>query len=287
MDFDEFGMPPLDEAGMRLESEIMKLRLNAEYGAVFPEPTPAGTDAGQEYHFLKRVLQLHQRIAETPPKPLKEVLNFGQFRPADSFLDEVELKDALWDALDYLEDSNVIVDFDHEYPDSVMYEFVTRELAELEVIGKPSDDEYICVLYEAFHPNQRADVEDFTEEFLEALFNREILKYRSLFFSARKPPLRLPDTGDDPLTDLILDFHQLYGYLAILDLEVSSVDICNTDPEPEESAAFVYGRLRYEIELSDGATQEVEGPFQLYLGWESGTWYIADFQVPGLIWPEA
>jgi hypothetical protein len=286
MEFEGFNGMPLDEEEMRLENELMKLRLQAEYGAIFPDAKTTEADPGPEYAFLKRVLSLHQRLANTPPRPLREILDFSRFPDADSLDDELELNEALWDALDYLEDENVMVDFDYSYPDRTMYEFITRELPELEVIGKPTEDELVCILYEAFHPNIRADLEDFADEFFEALLSGEIQTYPTLYFSIHQLPAQLLYGTEDELHALIARFLDCFD---ITDWNVEILEIHSElksgDGNPDEHAAVITGSLRYATALSDNTTHTISGDFRLNLEQSGKLWYAVDFQLPGFIWP--
>ncbi len=285
MEPEYFDAEPLDEEQMRLENEIMKLRLQAEYGSIFPDADTAESDPGPEYAFLKRVLQLHRRIAGTKPRPLREVLSFDQFIPADEFGNEHELSIALREALEYLEDANVIVDFDHDYPDRVMYDFITRELPELEVIGAPADDEYLCVVYEAFHPNPRADIEDFTDDLFSALFCGDISGYLAIYFRSHRLPPRLTAGTEQELSEVIKRFHECFECISHWQVRVDDI-------EPDPGAALfvpgsgtcVRGTIEYTAALSDGSQQVITGPFRLDLLQEDGFWYASDFELRGFIW---
>jgi hypothetical protein len=287
MELEEFEATPPSPEQMRLENELMKLRLHAEYGAIFPDPRTVDTAPGPEDTFLKQVLLLHRRLAATPPRPLKEVLDFRQVAPAESIDDDQALHAALWNALDHLEDENVIVDFDYEYPDRVMYEFITRELPELEIIGKPAPDAYICILYEAFHPNVRAELEAFSLEFFEALLGGEIQKYPALYFRKHRLPALLRENTEKALYAAIERFLNGFDAISYWEIRIENVEAApdtKNGRASDESCAFVAGTLLYAVSLSDGSGHTIEGPFRLDLAQASRLWFIVDFRLPGFTW---
>jgi hypothetical protein len=289
MEFEEFGTPPLDEQEMRLESEIIKMRLHAEYGAVFPEAEVTGLPAPDlEYNFLKRVLQLHQRIANTPPRPLREVIDFRPLALFEEILDDVDLMIALEEALDYLEEQNVIVEFGREYPDRVMYEFVLNELPDLEVIGRPADDEYICVLYEAFHPNPEEEIEAFCEDFLRALFGLQLQEEFSLFFSKAVPLVKLFRTRNEDVLRLTERFLGYFPPITGWYLEFDEVEgrIGATKYDFGDGSGLTRGTIHYSVELEDGSFDTISGPFRFMLQRHEGLWQMRHFDFHGFSWEQ-
>lgn len=286
MDFEEFNIEPLDHEQMRLESEIIKMRLEVEFGARFPPARMPDDDPEDEYVFLKRVLQLHQRIANTPPRPLRDMLNFGQFPLASVIEDEVELTKALHDILEYLETYNVIVDFELDYPDRVMYEFITTELPALEVIGAPADDEYICVLYESFHPNTSLEVEVFCLEFFDAIIGGEMREAFRLFFNEQIDQPKLcgrPQSEIVELSDRFLEYFPKICSWALRFGEDSD-QIVDGDWTFAEGSGVASGRILYDICHDGNKTENLSGPWQCTIHRLEGRWWMGDFDFYGFSW---
>lgn len=268
-----------EEEKLRLENELLKLKMQAELGAEF------GTVPGMETlppelerEFLEQIIAFHQRRGENPPVLLREYFGNPVFRPATE-LSAQELEDE-WQRLGKLyEDKGLGVDFLTEYPLSLRYDFMAGELMDKEVAPLPG----WRFIYEEFHPNHDYDLRRRTEEFMNGFFKGEL----NGFFMSRQ--VITDDDRQIPLDEaqqLLERFHSLFA-----DIKDWHYEVQNTSAQSDEEVAegvprpgFTEGAVQYTAIRRDGTEQVITGPFKLYMECVYNWWQVTHFYVHGFSW---
>jgi hypothetical protein len=283
-DEDDAGLPEDFEGSaeekLRLENDLLKLKLQAELGAHFGSMPGADLPPDIEKQFLEQVMAFHKHREAHPPIVLREYLGNPDFKPAAELLpDELE---AAWERILALYDEKKLrVDFLAEYPLALRYDFMADELM-IEEIDPPMMEGYLCFIYEELHPNHDYDQRQRTEEFMEGFFG-------GTFHESYLSPMLVTDNGQLSLAEVqaLLDrFHGMFDAIKEWDFRVK-----NTSAQPDEEIGehmprlgFTEGMIKYTAVSHDGAEQEIVGPFKLYMECVHGWWQVMSFYVHGFTW---
>ena len=268
-----------------LENELLKLKLQAELGAQFGSMPGVALPPEIEKQFLEQVMAFHKHIEDNPPVPMRNHLGNPDFKPSAE-LSEKALEEA-WEALSFLlEEKQFRVDFLAEYPLALKYDFIIGELFDEETEVPVFEGQYICFIYEEFHPNHDYDIRRRTEEFMNGFFEGSFPETAGWYLAGEVI------TGDgqplprEQLQPLLDRFHGVfsaikeYGY---------SIEGTSAQPDDELKSnmprlGFSEGVIRYTVVLNDGQEQEITGPFKLYLQQVYEWWQIFSFHVHGFSW---
>jgi hypothetical protein len=163
------------EENLRIENELLKLKMQAEKGAIFGgnmENLPPEVEA----EFLKNVQQFEAEWDNRKTIKVYDLIGRPSFKPADLLMaDEVE--EELKRLHDLMAEKNVFLDVLGNYQPIVIYRFITEELFEHE-----TDDIRIAgwnqnFIYEEFHPNHGMDIYKNTRDFLRHWFETGFDEY--------------------------------------------------------------------------------------------------------------
>ncbi len=271
------------EEKLRLENDLRKIKLQAELGAHFGAmPGSPDLPPDIEKQFLEQIMAFHKHRDENPPVVLREYLSNPDFRPSLA-LSEQELE-AEWERINALfEEKQLRVEFQAEYPLAQKYDFMADELM-IELIDPPmSDGQALCFLYEDLHPNhdfdQRRRTQEFMEGFFGGTFDDEYLSPQ--LFSQEGQTFSPADM--QPLLDR---FHGMFESVRDWDFQIKE-----TSAQPDEEIGegmprmgFTEGMIKYTAASHDGHTQEIVGPFKLYMECVNGWWTVMHFYMHGFIW---
>ena len=171
---DGFGDSQLSddpEENLRMENELLRLKLKAELGA--DSHSDSKIDPGIENMFLKNVLAFEHNFAKSKPAKVYDLIGKPKFIKSAELNDDA-LEKALDEITDLLSDNYMEVYFgeDDEYDSRTKYLFITEELFEHETTFPPMPGMTTHFDYEEFHPNHRKDIENRTKEFMENWFKR-------------------------------------------------------------------------------------------------------------------
>lgn len=155
---------------MQLENELMKLKMQAEFGALFGnmmENTNLPPEI--ENQFLQHVYGFEKAYEKTENTTVSQLIDDYKFTPFEQ-LSKPEQEQA-WEKVQAVYSAkNMRIDFCNDYPLEVKYRFATEELPleETMMTGMPSMTTYF--IYEEFHPNHAANIEDRAKDFIEGWF---------------------------------------------------------------------------------------------------------------------
>jgi len=278
-DYSEEPFSDDPQKNLQIENELLRLKLQAEFGAV--SAGSADMPAEMEHEFLKSGLAFEQRSANAKRVTLYELLGRPVYKKADD-LDEQFIGEAFQAITGMLDQHNIDVAFLRPRDDRFKYRFITEELFEHEMDDLLMPDMMICFTYEEFHPDHDLDIRSRVDNLLSGWFNR----------STKEIGIYLADNFMIP-QDNILPKAQLLEKLDLVfaaytafeeqDFSISNVafEIKEGD-ERVEAVGHAEGELRYVAVLENGERKKIEGPFKIYLNCEYNWWQIYFFYLPGL-----
>ncbi|MBS1643973.1 MAG: hypothetical protein JST36_02970 [Bacteroidetes bacterium] len=275
-----------EEERMKLEIAMLKLQIQAEFGADFETAGGEGASPDElplevQQAFLEMVLKFHRHKNSAEKKPIFELLGKPSFKEAKQ-LTEAELAEELEALVALYEAKSVNVSFRGEYSSFLKYRFLAEELPRLS-IAPPMEGVIICLCYEDYYPNAELDQRDLCQSFFEAFFACQPDEMMMEF------PLTNPVTFENysgaELGHLIGRFHEVFDEIRDWSYEVTELrkPIWTAPKEEEYYEGWVAGTLSYTI-VQAGELQEVSGPFKVYQQFEDDVWTVSFFELFGFSW---
>ena len=268
------------EENLRLENELLQLKLTAEFGATSFGESEMPPEIKHE--FLKNVLAFEHAYAEHEHDGTITVYqHIGQpaFIPVSELIEET-LPAELERIINLLEEKNIVVDFIAEYDDRLKYHFITEELFAKEMDGFSFPGMTTHYTYEEFHPNHKIDIEDKTKRFLERWFRQDIDEF------TLQGEIILP-TGivltQKEALEKLQNFFACYTQFADPAFEIFDIGF-QLYPETETGMGHAEGALKYMATLESGEQQLVKGMFKVYMSAQYNYWSICYFVMPGFAW---
>ena len=178
MEQDErFSDDPLEN--MKMENEFLKIKLQAQFGDGFFMQCDAALPPNVENEFLKKMMAFEDNSKNPEYTTVYEKIGSPLYKKI-SELSKEEISTALENIIISMEEHGVSLDIcDGPYPDEVIYTFITEELFEHEIEKESMFGGGWHFIYEEFYPNDKADIEKNTHEFLMHWFTRDFNEYSS------------------------------------------------------------------------------------------------------------
>jgi hypothetical protein len=272
-----------DEA-LRLENELIKLKMQAELGAQFGGNLD-DLSPEIEHQFLQQMLAFEAQLATEPTTTLEEHLGRPDFTAAEALPTEAAL-DAAWQALRrLLEEKSIRVEFiAKDYPTRVRYDFVVRELFPQKIHPPMAEGQYLVFTYEDAHPDHFAEMDQRVHELFHAITHNEIHPSPPYLAEALVTPGGLT-LKQSAFGEKVQAFHEQFAAVSPFQYDFTERSREAADQElPDSDLGFVEGRLRYEVTHHDGSKQELKGPFKVYLQYQYGWWEVFSFELYGFSW---
>ncbi len=267
---------------LRLENDLLKLKMQAELGAHFGSFTRDDLPPEVEQQFLRQIMAFHEHRESHPPVLLREYLGKPLFRPSSELSPEA-LEPAWEKLLRLYDDKRLRVDFLADYPLAVRYDFMAIELMEEEIDPPMLDGQYLCFIYEEAHPNhdydQRARTREFMEGFFGGTFHEHYLSPEIITGASTTISLAQAQ-------ELLDRFHGMFASISEWDFRIKDTSV-QTDSEMSEGMprlGFTEGLVRYVAVSHDGSSQEIVGPFKLYMECVWDWWRVMHFHMHGFTW---
>ena len=268
------------EENLRMENELMKLKLQAELGA--KSFSASEIDPEIENAFLKNVMAFEQNWASAKPAKVYDLLGKPDFKRSDE-LDDEELEMALDQLCDLMSEKHMEVYFDDEVDSRTRYHFITEELFDHESTFIPMEGMTTCFDYEEFHPNHKKDIERRAEEFITQWFKRTLDE--KCWELAQD--FILPDRKILSRAEVVAQCKKIFdAYTGFEDGEFKVIDV-GFQLEEYTGLGHAGGVVKYEAGLENGETVRIGGPFKLYMAFEGGWWSIFHIIFPGFTYPSA
>lgn len=269
------------EENLRLENELLQLKLKAEFGATSFGDGELPPEI--EHEFLKNILAFEHAYAEH--KDDDEVVTIYEHIGQPGFIPAADLSDEALPAelervTDLLGEKDIAIDFIAEYDDRLKYSFITEELFNKEMGFFSFPGMTTHYTYEEFHPNHKMDIENRANQFLEHWLKRDIDEY------TLQGDIILPAgtvlTQKEALEKL-QNYFACYTEFADSAFEIFDIAF-ELYPETETGMGHAEGALKYMATLESGEQQMVKGMFKLYMSLSYNCWAIFYTVMPGFEW---
>ena len=268
------------EEDLHLENELLKLKMQAERGAVFGEFNEVPPEV--ENIFLNNIQKFEEMWEKGEKVKVVDFIGGPAYRKSIDVSDrdlQIELE---W-LLDILKENGMIVTSCENLDKRTMYDFITEEFFEYEIDDVRVPGMVQCFDYRAFHRDHRKLIEQVAHEFIFHWFNRSSANFRWDLCNE----MLLPDGR-------ILSQHDLYGklekvYASYISFKDDSYDYNDISFQMNEGGGFdglghAEGLIRYKAESEAGEIINIEGPFKIYMSYNGYGWNIFYFLFPGFVW---
>lgn len=269
------------EENANIENEFLKLKLKAQFGDNFIMGGNAELPPEIENQFLKSLITFEENFKNIEYITVFEKLGKPDFVPADK-LSQNEITFALEVITEKMELSNIRLDIcDGPYPDEVIYTFITEELYLLEIEKEDLFFGTRVFIYEEFHPNNYAEIEKNTHEFLNHWCKQNFDEYSNElateFITA--DAIHFDREALDIKMQLFFDAFKGFendGY---------NIDEIKFELLPNGNGfGHAQGMLKYDAILENREFVTFEGPYKLYMQRVDNYWDIFYFELPGFEW---
>lgn len=276
-DDEKFSNDPDEQ--MRIENELLRLKLQAETGAELQQLKDIPPDV--ENAFLNNILAFERQLDSIEEIKIYELIG----KPAD-FKNEAELShdeiEAELERLnELLEAHQIEVDYGMDYSSRLKYKFITEELFEHSTQKFDIPDMVHHFIYEEFHPNHTLSIEGIAEDFLEMWFSRNLEKDSYIF----SDEMVSQDGHSISKEEFLLRVQHVFdAYLGFENAKYEIQDVSfKLMPEGEDPSVMGYaeGILNYDAILENKEVQEIKSPFKLYMQHRFGYWELMNIKMPG------
>jgi hypothetical protein len=163
---------------LSIENEIMKIKLQMQFGDDFMMKTNGSLPPEIENQFLKQIMAYEENHDENAEGiTVFERIGKPDFKKVDELnADEISMELIKLNKL--MESKGIMLNIcDGPYDDAVIYKFITEELF-LENVQKEFVENSMCnFIYEEFHVNDKAEITKNTVQFMEHWFAREFTEH--------------------------------------------------------------------------------------------------------------
>ena len=274
--WEDFSNDP--EEYLRIENELLKLKMQAERGAIFygGEELPPE----MENEWLKNIQLFEEEWDKEKTIKVYDLIGRPQFKPANTISGD-QVKTELQRLNDQMAKKNVFLDVLGSYEPVVIYRFLTEELFEHET-------EDICIpgwsknfIYEEFHPNHKMDIEknanDFLRRWFETGFDEDSLELAM--------QLVTPEGKIFTREELVEKLNNcLSCYVSFSEIKYVISETKFTFNEGQPGLGHAEGVVWYKAKLESGEIITIEDSFTLYMSNEYEYWEICYFAFPGFVW---
>ena len=269
------------QENLRIENDFLKLKLKAQFGDAFFMESNKDLPPEIENQFLKNMIAFEDAHANAEYTTVYESIGKPDYKPADE-LSAAQITAELERITAIMDEHNIALDFcDGPYADEVIYKFITEELFGHEIEKTPVFGMGWNFIYEEFHPNDKADIEKNTHQFLQHWFTRDFNEYSSElgyeFILADGRRLKR-----DELMNKLKPFFE--AFTAFKDDGYNIDDIKFELHDEAHGFGHSEGMLKYDAVMENDEIIHYEGPYKLYMIREDKWWSIFYFVMPGFEW---
>jgi len=269
------------EENMRIENNFLKLKLKAQYGDAFFMDSNADLPPEIENQFLKNMMAFEEAHANAEYTTVYEKIGRPAYKPAAELAKD-EITSELQRITGIMEEHQISLDMcDGPHEDEVIYKFITEELFGHEIEKTPVFGMGWNFIYEEFHPNDKADIEKNTHEFLQHWFTRD--------FNDHSTELGyefvLPDGRQLNRDELINKLKPFFDAFTTFKDDAYNIDDIKFELHEEgHGLGHAEGMLKYDAVMENGEIIHYEGPYILYMLRQDKWWSIIYFVMPGFAW---
>ena len=267
------------QENLRIENELLKLKMQAESGALFGGGGNLPPEVENE--FLQEVQQFEDAWQQVNFVKVYDLLGRPTYQKIED-LGDAEVEAELGRLREEMAKKGVFLDAIGDYPPQVIYRFITEELFEHE-----TDDLQLAgwtknFIYEEFHPNHKMDIENRVHDFIQHWFQKSFNEYCTELSSEFVTPEGQVFTRESMLQKL----HNCLAAYTFFSNDSYGIDEIKFEWNKAENCGLGHaqGRVRYDAVLEGGEAVHFEDTFIFYLSNEYGMWSILYFHFPGFAW---
>ncbi|MBC6490014.1 hypothetical protein BC349_03470 [Flavihumibacter stibioxidans] len=265
------------QENIRIENDILKLKMQAEYGASFGSFGDLSPEA--ERDFLQMVMAFEKMGKDAPAVSVYEFIGKPVIRKKDEIPEE-ELPQALLQLRELLSENGICLEVFRESDPGVLYHFITDELFQEQIqdIRIPG---MVCVFnYEDFHPNHEMELHDATAEIFYSWENNKLdsLSFVLAEFAVLADGCML---SRDQFRDKMIEQRNRYELITGLEFKIGKTSF--EWLEEGLGLGFTEGMIKYQAKSAEGENT-VEGSFKLYFCNQGPSWQLTFFYLPGFQW---
>ena len=270
-----------EEENLNIENELLRIKLQAQYGGAFQTGTSANLPPEIENQFLKNIIAYEEAAENTETTTVYEKLGKPGYQFADK-LSAAEISVGLNRITAIMETHNIGLDFcDGPYTDEVMYRFITEELFAHQIDMIPMPGMKWNFIYEEFHPNNKKEIEKNTHEFFKHWISRSFNEFSSEldynFVTADGRQMKREE-----LYTLMNNFFESFERFENDGYAINTIDF--TEQDNGDAMGFSEGMYKYDAIMENGEVLHFENAYKLYMRREDNYWSIFYFVVPGFKW---
>lgn len=268
------------DENLRIENELLKLKMQAEHGAVFSESV-SELSPELEAMFLENIQQLESAQKHSKETTVYEFIGKPVFMKPEE-LEPAALEDALAEITERLEANNIILHILGDYPPAVIYAFIINELFQQLVMPVKVPGFMQCFIYEEFHPNHSLSIERTVKRFLDNWFRMRFNDFALELAGDFITPEGLQFTREEVKARLnnCLDSYHSFSNCSITDAAIHF----EWDDQMKKGLGHAGGVITYDATLENGETMHISGAYKLYMSCEFEFWDIYYFVMPGFAW---
>lgn len=266
---------------LRIENELLRIKLKAQYGEAFQMSTIQDLPPEIENQFLKNILAYEDHNEETEMTTVYKKIGEPPFASINE-LDADAVSPALSDITNLMNEKGIFLDIaDGPYPDETIYQFITEELFAHEIEAESVFGPGWHFIYEEFHPNNKADIEKNTHAFfrhwIEGSFDEFCTELSFHFMTAEGEQL-----NQKSFLQMMKNFFD--SFLRFENDGYNIYDISFSEMEDGKAMGYSEGMYKYDAVMESGEVIHHKGPYKLYMQRENNSWDIFYFVVPGFSW---
>lgn len=270
------------EENLRIENDILKLKLHASYGGDMEMGGSKDLPPEVENMFLKNVFAFEEAMQNEELMKIYDHLGNPDYKSSEE-IEDACISQELANLFSILEKHGIQLDVLGTYDDRTIYKFVTEELFEHEVLMSPSLPGFtLHFIYEEFHPNHAYDITNRVHEFMTDWFERKFDEYSFELSNT----MIIADGKVMKKEELIRKLQLVFeSYLEFSERKYSIND-CQFQINDKDNTGmgYVEGDVKYYATLEDGKQILIGGPFKFYMSSENDWWQIFYFVFPGFEW---
>jgi hypothetical protein len=270
-----------ENENLRIENELLRIQLKAQYGDAFYMDANAGLPPEVENQFLKNILAFEAGKQNTALTTVYEKIGRPPYRPVEELSTE-EISEELNRITAIMESHQIGLDIcDGPYEDEVIYKFITEELFAHEIDMEPLFGGNWNFIYEEFHPNNEADIRKNTHRFFKHWSERNFDEYSSEL-DYDLVTLDGRQMTREELYKIMSHFFDSFDRFENDGYNIDSIDV--KELEDKTAMGFSEGMYKYDAVMENGETLHFEGPYKLYMRRTDNYWIIFCFMIPGFKW---
>jgi hypothetical protein len=266
---------------LSIENEIMKIKLQMQFGDDFVMKSNGSLPPEIENQFLKQIMAYEDNHKNAEEVTVFERIGKPDFKKVDELKSD-ELSKELIRLNELMESKGIMLNIcDGPYEDAVIYKFITEELF-LENVEKEFVENTMCnFIYEEFHLNDKAEITKNTVEFMKHWFARDFTEQSyelaNPMITAEGKVMPLPEVFKKMslFFEAFEDFKNDKFMIGEVSFELHGND---------SGMGHAEGMVKYDAVLDNGEVIHFEGGYKLYMQRQGNWWDIFYFVMPGFNW---